>query len=550
MSSHSLGPDPLSVGREAFTARRWSEAVRLLLEAEESTPLAVDDYWALTTARFLTTPDQVGAEIMAGASQVLAERGDAPGAARAAYWAGATLLRLGEFATGSGWNARGQRLLDDAGIDDCVERGYLLVAPVFSALHAGEFENLFTLVGEISAIARRFGDAGLLTLIRQVEGRTRLLQSDVNGGMAILDEVMVTAATTDMSALFVGLIFCFAIRTAHEFHDFGRAREWTAAAERWCLTQPDLDMYRGECQVYRAHALQVGGDWQSASEQVAAACRAFLRPPAHPAAGFALYEQGELHRLAGRYSAAEEAFVQAASHGYPPQPGLALLRLDQGRIDAANASIRRTLAETHEQLARADILPAFVDIVLAAGDLEAAQGAAAELARIGTQFHSEYLQAQAAHAEGAVLLASRRADEALKTLRRATATWQRLSAAYHAARTRLLIGQACRELGDEDAARLEIEGARQVFATLRAEPDVRRSAALLVPPGRNLPMGLTRREVELVALLATGKTNREIAEQLFISEKTAARHVSNIFNKLGVSSRAAATAYALKHDLA
>ena len=548
--SKAREPDSLEQGRRAFRARHWSQAVRLLSEAEERSPLTPADYEALTASRFLVSPDQVGAEVMGAASQVLLARGDVPRASRAAFWAGATLLRLGQLATGSGWNARGRRLLDEAGIEDCVERGYLLMASAFGAMQACEFETVLGLAGEISAIAHRFGDADLLAFIRQVEGRARLLQGDVKDGMGILDEVMLSATTTEMSPLVVGLIFCFVIRTAHDFHDFGRAREWTAAIERWCLPQPDLDMYRGECRVHHAHVLRVAGDWQRASEQATSACRAFLRPPPHPATGFALYELGELHRLTGRYREAEGAFSQAASHGHPAQPGLALLRLGQGRLDAASASIRRALAETRDPLARAGILPAFVELMLAAGDAGAARGAVDELAQIGGRIRSEYLQALAAHAGGAVLLAACRGDEALAELRRAAATWQRLNATYHAAQTRLLIGRACRELGDEDAARLDIEGARLAFTGLGAEPDARRAAALLAPPGRDLPLGLTGREAELLALLATGKTNREIAAQLSISEKTVARHVSNIFSKLGVYSRAAATAYALRHDLA
>ncbi len=537
-------------GREAFRAKRWSEAARLLSEAEERSPLDPEDYAALTDARFLISPDQAGAEIMGAASQVLLQRGDVRRAARAAFWASATLGRLGEISSSSGWNARGRRLLEDAGMDDSAERGYLLTGAAFAALHGGEFETVFELVRQISAIARRFGDAELLAFVRQLEGRALLLQGDVRSGMAILDEVMITATTTEMSPVLVGLIFCFLIRTAHELHDFGRAREWTAAVERWCLDQPDLDMYRGECQVYRAHVLQVVGEWQRASEQAGSACRAFLRPPPHPAAGFALYELGDLHRLAGDYSQAEQALSQAASHGHPAQPGLALLRFDQGRLDVASASIRRALAETREPLARAAILPAFVEIVLAAGDLDSARDAAAELAETAAQTRSEYLVATAAHAQGAVLLAAGNAGEALPELRRAASVWARLNAAHHAAQTRLLIGRACLELGDQDTARLEIDGAREAFSRLGAEPDARRAKALLSAPARHLPRGLTAREAELLALLATGRSNREIAAQLYISEKTVARHVSNILRKLEVSSRAAATAYALKHGLA
>ena len=548
--SNETGTDRLAQGRAALRAKRWSEAVRSLTQAEAASKLAPEDYEALTVARFLTSPDQVGAEIMGAASQVLVERGDVPRAVRAAFWAGATLGRLGEIAASSGWYARAKRLLEDARLDDCVERGYLLIGPIFAAIHAREFETAFDRIGEASAIARRFDDADLLAFVRQAEGLTRLLRGDVQGGTAILDEVMLAATTTELSPLVVGMVFCGVIRTAHEFHDLGRAREWTTAVERWCMTQPDLDMYRGECQVYRAHVLQLGGDWQRAAEEVAAACRAFQRPPPHPAIGLALYEQGELHRLAGRYAKAEESFAQAAAHGHTAQPGLALLRLGQGRVDVAQASVGRALAETRGPFARASVLPAFVEIAVAGHDVAAAQRAATELTEIAERSRSADLHALAAHASGAVLLSAGRAEDALHELRRAAARWEALGTAYLAARTRLLIGRACRALGDEDAALLEIGGAREVFRRLGAEPDAREAEALLAPPGRARAHGLTAREVELLVLLATGKTNREIATALSISEKTVARHVSNIFDKLGVSTRAAATAYALRHDLA
>lgn len=541
--------DPLAEGRAAFVAKRWSEAVRSLSEAEATSPLPPEDYQSLTVARFLTSPDQRGADIMGAASQVLLERGDVSRAARAAFWASATLERLGEFAAGSGWHARASRLLQDADLDDCVERGYLLIHPIFAAIHQGDVDHASELIGDAIRIAR-LGDADLLAFIRQVDGLTTLRRGDLERGMAILDEVMLTATTTELSPLVVGLIFCAAIRIAHEMHEFGRAREWTAAVERWCVAQPDLDMYRGECQVYRAHVLQLRGDWERAAEEVDGACRAFQRPPAHPATGLALYEQGELHRLAGRYTKAEEAFMQAASHGHSAQPGLALLRLGQKHLDKAKASIGRALAEAIDPLARTGVLPAFVEIALAIGDVDDAEGAANELTRIAGRSRSNYIHALAAHAGGAVLLARHRAEEALRELRHAAALWETLGATYPAARTRLVLGEACRALGDEDAAQLEIGGARQVFTRLGAEPDARDATALLAPPGGARPHGLTGREVELLALLATGKTNREIGAQLSISEKTVARHVSNIFNKIGVTSRAAATAYALKHDLA
>jgi len=540
----------LADGRHAFRERRWADAARLLGEAEAREPLEADDFEALATARFLLCPDQAGAGVMVAASQVLLERGDVPRAARAAFWAGATLARLGERAASSGWTSRGLRLLEEAGLLDSVERGYLLIPSIFDAVRARELEVASGLIAEAGAIARRFHDRDLATVVRHLDARTLLARGQASAGLAILDDVVVTATTSEISPLIAGLLFCSVIVTAHQAHDLGRAREWTAAAERWRQSQPDLEMYRGECQVYRAHVLQVAGDWPGAQQQVTSACEAFLRPPPHPAAGLAFYEQGDLHRLTGRHAEAEEAFTRAASLGHSAQPGLALLRLAQGRLEAAAAGIRRALTEASEPLARAGVLPSFVEIMLATGAHDEAHAAAAELREVAARSGSDYLKAMAAQADGAVLLSAGDVDSALPRLRDAAAAWQRLEAAYSFARTRLMIGEACAALGDADAARLEIEGARDVFRQLGAEPDLRAAESRLAAPERGRPAGLTEREVELLALLATGRTNREIAGELFISEKTVARHVSNIFNKIGVSSRAAATAFALRQGLA
>jgi len=538
----------LQAGRSAFQERRWLEAARLLDEVEAVQPLAPADYEALASARFLVSPDHLGAEIMGRASQELVARGDSERGARAAFFAGSTLNRLGETAAGSGWIARGRRLLEDAGLDDSVVHGYLLLSSVFQALRRGDLSAEPAQVSEIAGIARRHGDDDLLTFVRHLEGRATILAGDVQRGLAMLDEAMVGAVTTGMSPLLAGLMFCSILGTAQELHEYPRAREWAAAIDGWCDAQPGLEMYRGECRVFRARILQIAGDWPRAEEQAASACETFLRPPASPyAAARALYEQGELYRLTGRYANAEQAFDQAASLGHPAQPGLALLRLAQGRRQAAAAGIRRALAEAAGPAARAGILPAYVEILLAAGDLPGAHTAAGELHAVATQLESEYLGAQAAQAEGAVLVAAGEPAAALARLRGAAETWRRLEAGHALARTRLLIADACGSLGDADAAAFERAAARNAFELLGAAPDLEASERRPGPGER--PFGLTEREAELLALLATGKTNREIGAQLFISEKTVARHVSNIFDKLGVSSRTAATAVALRHGL-
>jgi ATP/maltotriose-dependent transcriptional regulator MalT len=266
-----------------------------------------------------------------------------------------------------------------------------------------------------------------------------------------------------------------------------------------------------------------------------------------------LYCQGEAHRLRGEFDAAEEAYRQASLHGYEPQPGLALMRLTQGKTDAAAAAIRRFAGETTAPLRRAGILPAYVEIMLASGSLDLARAACRELDDIAQQFDCEALNAMAAHARAATTLAEGRAGDALIHLRRALAIWTDLDAPYELARVRSMVGLACRAMDDRDTAALEMEAARRTFTELGAVSDEARVASLVevIASGNDAAdtHGLTARELEVLRLLAAGKSNREIGEALFISEHTVARHVQNIFAKLDVSSRAAATAFAFSHQL-
>jgi DNA-binding NarL/FixJ family response regulator len=261
--------------------------------------------------------------------------------------------------------------------------------------------------------------------------------------------------------------------------------------------------------------------------------------------GSALYLQGEVHRLRGEFAAAEDAYRRASRVGLEPQPGLALLRLAQGNRDAAAVAIRRVVDETEEDRKRAGLLPAEVEIMLAVGDLEAARRASDELGAISANHASDLLRALAAHASGAVALADGAARAASAALRQALSTWQELEAPYETARTRVLVGLACDALGDEEAGALELDAARAVFEELGAVPDLTRLDALTA----EAPHGLSAREQQVLGLVAAGRTNREIAAEFVLSERTVERHVSNIFRKLGVSSRAAATAFAYEHRL-
>jgi DNA-binding NarL/FixJ family response regulator len=314
---------------------------------------------------------------------------------------------------------------------------------------------------------------------------------------------------------------------------------------RWCAAQPDLVPYRGQCLVHRSQVLQSSGAWADAMAAAEQARRA-LSEPAHPALGLAHYQLGELHRLRGELDEAECAYRAASAQGREPAPGFALLRLAQGATAAAVTATRRMLEESHGQLTRPAVLAAAVEVLLGAGEVDTARAAADELAALASSVDTPLLHAVAGYAAGTVLLGEGDAPAALVALRRACAGWLALEMPYDAARARVQIALTCRALGDHDAAGMERDAACATFERVGARPDL---ARLSEPagPGRRTP--LTARECEVLRLVAAGRTNREIATTLVISEHTVARHVQNIFAKLDVGSRAAATAYAYEHGV-
>jgi DNA-binding NarL/FixJ family response regulator len=542
-----VDPDPvdhLRLGRESATRQAWTEAYAHLAKVDPAA-LTTQDWHQLATAAFLVADRDAALDAWQQAFALHSRAGNQVEAALTASWIALVHNTTGNPTAGGGWVARGLRLLDEQP-EAAEARGFLAVHEFYRHLDAGDFAGAAACAERVLRIGQRSGNGDLMAFGLVSLGRLLVYQGRVTDGLAMLDEAMTCLTTGEVSPILAGHIYCAMIEGCQEISDYRRMSEWTEALTRWCRPQQGLVPFTGQCAVHRGQLMRAHGSFREALSELDLAVERYAANGMDSAVGVALYERGEVLRVLGDLDGAEAAFEAGAGYGCEPQPGLSLVGLARGRTGAAVASAHRLLEEPAGPVQRVRRLPAAVQILASAGETEAADAAARELGTLADDIGCDALAAEAGYATGLALLADNHPGEALAPLRRAWKTWLALGARYDAARARVQIAVAFRAMGDEESALSELAVAERTFAELGATPAQREAARLRGP---SFPDGLTAREVEVLRLVAAGQTNPQIATALVLSEKTVARHLSNIFTKTGVTSRTAAATYAHRHEL-
>src|SRR5215204_4367489 len=534
--------DQLLQAREAFDRRDWALAFDSLRNASDLGP---QDTVTMATAAYLVGDADEAIRTLQAGYQDRIKNGDALGAVRFACWLDLVLTMRGEMAVAGGWIARAHRLLESEP-EDVVEGGYVLVHEYFEHLGRGDSVKAAETAGRIVQIARRFGDADLVAEGLNCQGRAMIGSGQVPEGLALLDEAMIGISAGEVSPIIAGSVYCSMVEACQELSDFSRAASWTIALTKWCDAQPGLVPFTGQCSLHRGQIMRLRGAYDEALAEFALAQRRYQIEGTVAPAAKALTEQGDVLRILGKLDEAEAAYRRAAELGHEPQPGLLLSWLARGRTAAAISAVRRLLAETRSPVHRSWMLPAAVEVLVSARLLEEARQNSVEFTGIASAFGNSALRAMATYAAATVHLAFGETEEALSNARESGRLWSDLGSPYEAARARVVFARALREMGDEDSATAELAVARSTFARLSAAPATQEVDKLL---GRARPAGLTGREVEVLRLVAEGRSNPDIARVLVLSQKTVERHLSNIFVKLDVPSRTAAAAYAHEHGL-
>lgn len=533
----------LEAGRTAMAARRWAAAYEHLARADSGEGLAPADLEALATAAFLRGEAKAAVDASGRAHAAMLAHGDLEGAARTAAWIALYQIELGDLSRNFEWVPKGLRLADGIAEPSAVT-GFVQLPPAIAQLASGDPAGAVRRFREIGRVAERFHDRDLAALATFGEGMCLLEVGEEAAGFARFDDAVAGVGRGEVSPVGAGIILCTVVGAAHTGFDFGRVIRWTKALDDWCRDQPELVAYSGQRHALRAALLLLEGAWDEASAAVELAMSRF-RAGDYRAAFGAPYHFGEVQRLRGAFHSAAESYRRAGETAWEPQPGLALLHLAEGRVALARDEIRRSAAAA-DPFTRRRLLPAVVDIEVAAGDPVEARRALTELRALGGDSSTAMFAAAVAFAEATVLLAEGDATKAAAAAQSAADAWNALGIPYETARSRVLAGRALQAVGESSAARSEFDAARAILLELGAHPDLE---TLPSRAGDRHGGLLTDRELEVLRLVSTGLTNRAIAEHLSLSEKTVARHLSNIYGKLGLSTRAAATAYAYENGV-
>lgn len=537
--------DDLRHARSDFERGEWVGALEVW-DGMDASSISADDLCSAGTAAILLGRHDVAMQSFQRAFERYLAAGNVPAAVRRAFHLTMVLLLRGETSGGLGWLARGQRLAA-ALPDGDLERGYLAFAQMFAHITTGRVDEAQRCAVAAADAARRHEDRDLLALGLCSQGRIAIYSERVGEGLALLDEAMLEVTGGGLDPVITGQIYCTAIEGCQEIADYSRVTQWTRALDAWCSAQPGLVAFVGQCSLHRGQIFRAYGAWDEALDEFAAAIERYRRAGSQAAIGLAAAERGDLLRLRGDAAGADDAYRLAADHGHDPQPGLALLWLMRGELQPAVAAARRVLAESPTSVARSRVLPGVIEILVAGGDLTGARAAADELQTIATSFGTEPLLAQAATCAGVVQLSDGDPAGALPYLRKARAGCARLEMPYAAGVVALATARALLAMGDEQSAARDLQVARAAFERVGARVDLGRVDELLGRPAR--PQGLSEREIEILQLVASGRSNAQIATALVLSEHTVARHLSNIFTKIGVANRTAAAAFAFDHGL-
>jgi DNA-binding NarL/FixJ family response regulator len=532
--------------RSAVAGADWQTTYERLCDLDPVT-LSATDLDTLAEAAFWLGKPRDSLDARRHAYTAHKQAGDHDQAARAAWLLFIGHFDLSEMAVAGGWVKRGQQ--HAAATPDSAGAGYVALADADWVRYQGELRDAMARADRAIELGRRHNDPDLVALGQATKGRILVDGGKITDGVGELDEAMVAAVGDELSRFVTGRVYCLLVSTCHELGDVRRAGEWTATAVSWCEKLGEDSWYPGLCRLHRCELESLRGEWMLAEQEALRAAKELV-PFGDYWVGEGMYLVGEIRRHKGDLANSEEAYEEAHQLGRDPLPGLALLRAERGDVEGAAKALRLGLAPGGgTPLRRARLLAAHVAVELEAGDVEAADRSSQELNTLADASGVMLLKAMAAKARGAVLLARDQVEDALAALRVACNILRDLSCPYEDAHARLLIGMATRKAGDDQTAQLEFAAAVTIFEELGATLDAERAKALLNRK-RPLPRGLTEREIEVLALVAKGQTNRDIAGSLYISEHTVARHLSNVFRKLDVTSRSAAVAFALEHDLA